>query len=311
MNPAVAGLPVCWTRGGRVREKCQMWIRRIARHAGALIVTTVIAGLLGATLVRFGPGFNSDEQRLDARLNAASIHAIENSRANEHNLLAFYSTFLARFVSGDWGVSRSLGRSVRELFAERAKVTFDLMAAGVLGGWVLGLALAVPASMYRAPVYDFVSTAISGFFLCVPSAVLALFLFFMNGPLRFAIVLVIFPKVFRYTRDLLRDAYAQPHVLAARARGLSASRVFLWHATPWVAPQLLALAGVSLGMAFGAAIPVEVLCDLPGIGQLAWKAALARDLPVMVSLTILVAAFTQLANAASDLAIAACTHEPR
>ena len=283
----------------------------MTRHIGAFILTTLIAGLLGATLVRFGPGYDADEQRIDPRLDAASIQAIENARAGERNLLTFYTQYLGRFAAGDWGVSRSLGRPVRDLFSERVKVTVELMTAGVLGGWALGLALAVPAAICRVPLYELVSTSISGFLLCVPSAVLALFLFFANGPLRFAIALVIFPKVFQYARNLLVNAYAQPHVLAARARGLTAVRVFLWHAIPWVAPQLLALAGVSFGLAFGEAIPIEVLCDLPGIGQLAWKAALARDLPVLVSLTILVAAFTQIANSASDLAIAACTHDRR
>jgi peptide/nickel transport system permease protein len=67
--------------------------------------------------------------------------------------------------------------------------------------------------------------------------------------------------------------------------------------------QLLALAGVSLNMAFGAAIPVEVICDSPGIGQLAWQATLARDLPLLVNLTVLVAVMTMVANSASDLAI--------
>ena len=54
------------------------------------------------------------------------------------------------------------------------------------------------------------------------------------------------------------------------------------------------------------AIPIKALCDLPGLGPLAWKAALGRDLPVLVSLTILIAAITQITNAASDLAILAC-----
>ena len=53
-------------------------------------------------------------------------------------------------------------------------------------------------------------------------------------------------------------------------------------------------------MAFGASIPVETLCDLPGIGQLAWKAAMARDLPLLVTLTMLIAVLTQLCNAVSD-----------
>src|SRR5437899_7909220 len=30
-------------------------------------------------------------------------------------------------------------------------------------------------------------------------------------------------------------------------------------------------------MAFGAAIPIEVICDSPGIGKLAWQAALGRE----------------------------------
>jgi ABC-type dipeptide/oligopeptide/nickel transport system permease component len=56
-------------------------------------------------------------------------------------------------------------------------------------------------------------------------------------------------------------------------------------------------------MAFGAAIPVETLCDLPGVGQLAWKAAMARDLPLLVSLTMLITLLTQACNAVSDWAV--------
>jgi len=283
-----------------------MWIGRIARHLAAFAVTTLIAGLLGATLVRFGPGFESDEQQLDPRLDAQSIQALRDSHSQERNLLSFYGHFLGRMATGDFGFSRSLARPVSELLSERAKVTLRLLGTGLAGGWILGLALAVTAAMWRAPLFDVTAAATSSFFLCVPTAVFALLLFLTNGPVRFAIALLIFPKVFRYARNLLADAYAQPHVLTARARGLSEARVFFWHVAPWTAPPLLALAGVSLGVAFGAAIPIEVLCDLPGIGQLAWKAALARDLPVLVSLTIVVAAVTQLTNSASDMAIALC-----
>jgi len=284
-----------------------MWIRHIARHLAAFVLTTLIAGLLGATLVRFGPGFEADEQQLDPRLNAQSVQTLHESHASERNVLAFYCHYLAHIATGDLGISRSLARPVAQLISERAAVTLQLMGAGITGGWLLGLALALPAVLFRAPRYDLAATALSSMFLCVPTAVLALVLFFVNGPVRFAIALFIFPKVFRYARNLLSDAYTQPHVLAARARGLSPKRIFFRHVIPWATPQLLALAGVSLGIAFGAAIPIEVLCDLPGLGQLAWKAALARDLPVLVSLTILIAAFTQLANSASDVAVAACT----
>jgi len=311
MSPAALELDSNWLPAGWAREKWQMRIRHITRHIAVFVLTTLIAGFLGATLVRFGPGFEADEQQLDPRLDATSIQALRASHAEERNLLAYYVHYLGRMATGDLGISRSFARPVSELLEQRAKVTLQLMGAGLAGGWALGLALAIPAVIYRAPLYDMVVTTFSGFFLCVPSAVLALLLFFANGPARFAIALLIFPKVFRYARNLLVDATMQPHVLAARARGLSGARIFFWHIVPFAAPQLLALAGVSLGMAFGAAIPIEVLCDFPGIGQLAWKAALARDLPVLVSLTILVAVFTQLTNSASDLAAALCTRERR
>jgi peptide/nickel transport system permease protein len=53
-------------------------------------------------------------------------------------------------------------------------------------------------------------------------------------------------------------------------------------------------------MAFGAAVAVEAICDQPGLGQLAWKAAMARDLPVLVVLTALVAVLTQLSGLVAD-----------
>jgi ABC-type dipeptide/oligopeptide/nickel transport system permease component len=45
---------------------------------------------------------------------------------------------------------------------------------------------------------------------------------------------------------------------------------------------------------------VEALCDSPGIGQLVWQAAMARDLPVLVPLTMLAAAVTCAANLCAD-----------
>jgi ABC-type dipeptide/oligopeptide/nickel transport system permease component len=113
--------------------------------------------------------------------------------------------------------------------------------------------------------------------------------------------LAVFPRVYQYLENVLSHAAAQPHVLAARARGIPPGRILLCHVIPVAAPQILALAGVSVSMAFGAAIAVEVICDFPGIGQLAWKAALARDLPLLVTLTMLVTLATQLANSIGDI----------
>ena len=53
-------------------------------------------------------------------------------------------------------------------------------------------------------------------------------------------------------------------------------------------------------MAIGAAIPVEAICDVPGLGRLAWNAAMARDLPLLVNLTMIVAVATSITTAVSE-----------
>jgi peptide/nickel transport system permease protein len=63
----------------------------------------------------------------------------------------------------------------------------------------------------------------------------------------------------------------------------------------------LALAGVSVSIALGAAIPIEALCGLAGIGDLAWQAALGRDLPLLVNITVLVTLVTMLSNWGADV----------
>jgi len=92
-------------------------------------------------------------------------------------------------------------------------------------------------------------------------------------------------------------------ITAARARGLGELRILAWHVLPVAGPQMIALAGITVSIALGASIPVEALCGLPGIGQLAWQAALSRDLPLLVNLTLLVTLVTLLANSGADVMI--------
>ena len=100
----------------------------------------------------------------------------------------------------------------------------------------------------------------------------------------------------RYLGDLVSDARQMPHIVTAQAKGISELRLLFWHVMPVLKREMLALAGVSVGLAISAAIPVEALCGIPGIGQLAWQSALARDLPLLINLSMLVIACVTLAN---------------
>lgn len=275
--------------------------QRIARHGLTILATTLMGGLLAATLVRFAPGFDTDESQLDPHLNSASIQALRETRAEQNNIVRFYFHSLRRAFKGDLGTSISLGQPVSALLRERAPLTVRLVALGLLLSWAGTLAMALSAAWLRVSAYDALSTMISGTLLCIPAAVLALLSVLWNVPGALAIALIVFPRDYRYARNLLAKAYSQPHIITARAKGLSELRILFWHVVPVVAPQLLALGGVSVSLAIGAAIPVEALCGLAGVGQLAWQAALARDLPLLMNITIMVTLVTLLANSSADV----------
>lgn len=275
-----------------------------ARHAvgklGSMLVTLLFAGLIGATLVRLGPGFGADERELDPGWSAQSIAVIRQSRQAPPGLLRYYARYIAGLARGDLGESVSLNRPVRELLGERASATLRSAGVGLCFGWLGGVMVALAAIGFRLPALDVLASISCGALLSAPAAFIAVLFARFDSPAAIAIGLIVAPRVFMYSRNLLAAARERPHVVAAISRGIPPLRVLLWHILPPVAPQLIALAGVSANLALTSAIPVEALCDVPGIGQLAWQAALGRDLPVLVAVTLLVTAVTLTAQLITD-----------
>jgi peptide/nickel transport system permease protein len=272
------------------------------RHLLRLGAVLVLGGVLGAALVRYAPGFGASEEDLDSRLSQQSIEALRQQRMGEESFPLYTVHWLGRMARGDLGQSQSLNAPVGQLLAERLPETLRSMAAGLALAWSLGLGLALLAAFDPGGAADLLSRAAISLLLCLPAAVLALLFVLGRAPVRLAVGLIVLPKVFGYARNLLVSGLSREHVLAARARGAGPVRILLRHVLVCVAPQLSALAGVTVSLAFSAAVPVEAVCDLPGIGQLAWKAAMERDLNLLVDLTMLVTLVTLAANAAGELA---------
>jgi peptide/nickel transport system permease protein len=276
------------------------------RRMCALPFLFLLAGFCGATLLRFAPGFDVDERELDARRSAESVAQLRQSRDGERNIFAYYGRFLSGAVTGDLGVSRGLERPVAELLRQRLPVTVRLVVFGMLSAWIAGLGCALAAALWPGGiVFDLAGTVASSVLLSLPAALIGILFLYWRGPLPMALGLLLFPRIFTYTRNLLQSAQAMPHVLQAQARGVGRTAILFRHVVPVALPQLGSLAAVSVSLALGAAIPLEVLCDQPGIGQLAWKAALGRDLPLLVGLTLFMALVVMSVNTVSDIANAA------
>jgi len=274
---------------------------RITRHLLAIVVTALLGLLATASLVRLAPGFDADVQQLDVRLSHQSVEALRAERARNANILAFYVHYLRAAMHGDFGTSQILHRPVRELLAERLPETARIAGLGLLAGWLLAALLAVASAWWRNTPVALAAGAFSSFFLCLPAAALALLLVLWQAPAFLAIALVVFPRVYRYARNLLARSYELPHIITARAKGLGPGRVLFRHVLSVCAAPLLALAGVSVSLALGAAVPIEALCGIPGIGQLAWQAALGRDLPLLATLTVVATLVTLVANTLASL----------
>jgi peptide/nickel transport system permease protein len=273
----------------------------LARAGLRIAISTLLIGFAGATLVRLGPGFGFDERELDTRYSTATKHVLRAQSGEDRNIGAFYVRYLGRLFQGDLGVSRSFHQPVTQLLAERLPVTLVSLAYGCGGGVLAGLLLALVTVIWRVPACDISASMLTGICLSAPSAVIALLLLWVGASGRWAIALVVFPYVYRYSKNLFVSTYAAPHVLTALGKGVGRLRIVLAHVLVPVLPQLAAIAAISFGLAFGASIPIEAVSDVPGIGQLAWQAALGRDVPLLVGITLLVALITLVLNSLADL----------
>jgi peptide/nickel transport system permease protein len=267
-------------------------------HAVALVL---LAGFVTTLLVKCAPGFGVDERELiDTHATSDSVAAMRAKQLNEPVVTAYFH-LMRNMLRGDWGESITLKQPVSSLLRERAPVTLRILALGLAGALAASMLAAALIELTRSRAFLFVSELTTGVLVCVPAAVIALILFLRAGAPAMGLALVLFPRLYRLFRAALASASAQPHVLAARARGVSSWRVLVFHVVSHVAPELAATVAISVPVALSAVVAIEVIFDAPGVGQLAWQAALARDHVVMVSVTIIIAALTVLARMITEV----------
>ncbi len=286
-------------------------MRTISRQLARIAALILLAGLACACLVRYAPGALVDEGELNRRAGEETLAALREHKARQGDVAANFAHYLQGLLRGDLGFSESNNAPIAALLADRAPRTLRDLGWGLAGAWLLGLGLAIPAARFpKAWPLDAALTSASGLLLSLPAALIAyLCLLAAAGSIAGAVARVVLaialaPRIFQYSRNILLSAYGAPHVEMARARGIPESGVLWRHVLPSAAPQTGALAAASVGIAIGAAIPIEAICDVPGLGRLAWQAAMARDLPLLINLTMLVALATTTAMAVSEIFLA-------
>ncbi len=261
------------------------------------IVLLVIVG--STVLVRFAPGYLSDAREMDSRYAGAARAEISAEAARSQSLPQMLRSEIGGWIRGNAGLSRQYGVPVFELIQPRLAVTGGLMLRSLVLGWLLAICAALVSSVGRNPSLLWQTPAT--LLLAVPTAAMATICMLANngGPV-LVMALLLAARDFKFLHRTLRKAWLDTHVLQARAQGIETPRILIAHILPNVASQLSALASLSIVTALSALVPVEVIFNVPGLGQLAWNAAMNRDLPVLLSITMIMALGVTCAGMAPD-----------
>jgi peptide/nickel transport system permease protein len=270
-------------------------LRRLARTI--VIVLLVVVG--SVVLVRFAPGYLSDAREMDARYGDAARAELSAEAARSHSLGQILSTEIDEWMHGGLGTSRQYDVPVLELILPRLAVTGGLLLRSILFAWTLALCTSLAVSAGRNPSLLWQTPATM--LLAVPTAAMATICLLTGsgGPV-LVMTLLLAARDVKFLDRVLRKAWRDPHLFHARAQGITTFRLVRAHMLPGIASQLLALATLSLVTALSALVPVEVIFSVPGLGQLAWSAAMNRDLPVLLAVTMIMAVAVTFAGMASD-----------
>ncbi|GAB1480820.1 oligopeptide ABC transporter permease OppB [Paracoccaceae bacterium] len=227
-----------------------------------------------------------------------------------------------------WGLLRlDLGPSTRH----RDYSVNDLIASGLpysltIGFWAIliaalvGIALGLAGALRRNGVTDYVAGTVGVIGIAIP--------IFIIGPLMqlyFSLYLGWFPVggwnngwrsvvlpvvvlalpniayISRLTRSSLIETQRENHIRTARAKGIGAWRVLWGHAMTGALLPVVAYLGPAAAALITGSILIETMFAVPGVGRHFVDAALNRDYPLVMGITITYGAFLIVFNILTDL----------
>ena len=108
----------------------------------------------------------------------------------------------------------------------------------------------------------------------------------------------------RYVRSCMAEIMNQEYILAAKARGLPKAIILRRHALRNALVPIVTLVGQHFPALIGSSIVIETIFSWPGMGRLIVISTFARDYPVIVACTFLMACFVVVGNLTTDIVCA-------
>jgi peptide/nickel transport system permease protein len=246
-----------------------------------------------------------------------------------------YVQWIGGVLQGDFGTSFSgrassgvdRSREVVDLIAPRLANTLFLAGMTAMIAVPLALALGITAALWRGSLYDRAVNATTLSTISMPEFFVAYILILFLGSLypvfpslanvsadtpfwerlyrcalpALTLTLVIVAHMMRMTRAAIINLLASPYIEMARLKGLSATRVILFHALPNAWAPIVNVIAFNLAYLIVGVVVVEVVFVYPGIGQLMVDAVTTRDIPVVQACALIFAATYILLNLLADI----------
>jgi peptide/nickel transport system permease protein len=264
--------------------------------------------------------------------NEETVAAVSRSLGLNRPVIDQYGSFLARLLHGNLGYSYTNSEPVTSLIGQALPVTASLAIGGAVLWLAIGISSGVLAARRRHSLTDRATTGLALLFYSMPTfllgelALLGLFyelhlvgidLFpgagyvsISQDPAGWAqhlllpwltIALVSAATYSRLTRASLLDVMGEDYIRTARAKGLSSTRVTIYHGLRSALTPVVTQFGLDIGTLLGGVVVTETVFGLPGLGQLLINSVDHQDLPTTIALVLLASAFVVVANIIVDV----------
>lgn len=292
-------------------------------------------------LIRLAPGGPAYALAGSERaLTAEFVERINREFGLDRPLYEQLFLYMSNILRGEFGISYYFREPVLPIILERLPATAMLMGAQFAISFLVGTALAILVTRRRkhksSGAVDSAGTVLSLMAYSTPTFWLGfiLILFFSIqmqlvpssgittaganyvGIDHFIDVLrhMLLPVLtlgltgiaiyFGLMRASLRESLSQDYITTARAKGLDEGRILARHALRNSLLPVISVAGMNIGILISGAVLVETVFAWPGVGKLVFDAFLARDLPMILGVFIVVSIAVIIANLLTDIVYA-------
>jgi len=309
----------------------------------SMIVTLILTSVVVFIIIQLPPGDYAERyayklEEAGTAVSEADRQALRAYFGIDRPLYEQYFTWITNIIfHGDFGVSFEYRRPVMDVIGERLGLTTILVIITLILTYGLAIPLGIYSAIRQYSVADYLFSVIAYLGLAIPNFLLALVLLYINitylgtsvgglfsaefvrAPWSFARFMDLLAHLWvpsiilglaglglqmRTMRALMLDEQNKLYVTAARARGLSETKLILKYPARVSINPIVSTLGWELSRVISGAPFVSVVLALPDTGPLYLDALLDQDMYLAGSMLFLMTALTIIGTLVSDLLLA-------